>query len=280
MFAERAVNIGCAGNPLSAILHPGAHNASLGMLIIVGGPQYRVGSHRQFVHLARHLADAGIPVMRFDVTGMGDSEGQKRSFDNLNRDIQAAMDSFMVESEGLEEVVLWGLCDGASAALIYAPIDCRIKGLVLVNPWLENDVAKAQTQLFDYYLRRLFSPEFWRKLINGRVDLRGSAVELGSTVGATTGRSEITTDTQQYQARMLTAFEQYQQACLIVLSGMDLTAREFERQFDGHRGWRKAQLEKRLLRRQLAAADHTFSNSEAKKWLASATYDFVAQLAR
>ncbi|KAB8057318.1 hydrolase 1, exosortase A system-associated, partial [Janthinobacterium violaceinigrum] len=44
-----------------------------GVLIVTGGPQYRVGSHRQFVLLARALAAQGVPVLRFDLRGMGDS---------------------------------------------------------------------------------------------------------------------------------------------------------------------------------------------------------------
>ena len=45
--------------------------ASRGMLIVVGGPQYRAGSHRQFTLLARDVAATGVPTMRFDYRGMG-----------------------------------------------------------------------------------------------------------------------------------------------------------------------------------------------------------------
>ena len=37
------------------------------VLIVVGGAQYRVGSHRQFVRLARHLAAAGHRPGRADL---------------------------------------------------------------------------------------------------------------------------------------------------------------------------------------------------------------------
>ena len=72
---------------LLSIIHP-AQAAEItdpqtGVLIIVGGPQYRVGSHRQFVQLARALASNGIATMRFDYTGMGDSQGKKAEFDQV-----------------------------------------------------------------------------------------------------------------------------------------------------------------------------------------------------
>ena len=48
---------------------------------MVGGPQYRVGSHRQFTLMARAFAAAGYPVLRFDYRGIGDSEGESRGFE-------------------------------------------------------------------------------------------------------------------------------------------------------------------------------------------------------
>ncbi|MEO6566032.1 MAG: alpha/beta fold hydrolase, partial [Casimicrobiaceae bacterium] len=81
-------------------------------MIVVGGPQYRVGSHRQFALLARALARVGIPALRFDYRGMGDSEGDRRSFDEIDADIAAAIDTLCREAH-LARVVLWGLCDGA-----------------------------------------------------------------------------------------------------------------------------------------------------------------------
>ena len=47
-----------------------ASRADIGVVIVVGGPQYRVGSHRQFVTLARALAASGVPALRFDYRGM------------------------------------------------------------------------------------------------------------------------------------------------------------------------------------------------------------------
>jgi len=47
-----------------------------------------VGSHRQFVQLARRLAKQGYPTLRFDYRGMGDSEGVYRSFENVGPDLQ------------------------------------------------------------------------------------------------------------------------------------------------------------------------------------------------
>jgi len=89
---EQALVFDCQGEQLIGIIHQGESEIRIGVLIVVGGPQYRVGSHRQFLLLARALALHGTPVMRFDVRGMGDSGGEQRFFDQLDDDIRAAVD--------------------------------------------------------------------------------------------------------------------------------------------------------------------------------------------
>ena len=58
---ERGIVFGCAGEELVGVVHPVASPVARGVLVVVGGPQYRVGSHRQFVLLARRLAAAYQP---------------------------------------------------------------------------------------------------------------------------------------------------------------------------------------------------------------------------
>src|SRR5690606_31415058 len=110
------------------------------------------GSHRQFVLLCRHLAAHGIPAMRFDYRGMGDSTGAERGFDTVADDIRAAIDSFIKRVPSIGRVVLWGLCDAASAACLYAPSDERVGGLVLANPWVRTAAGEAKTYLKHYYV--------------------------------------------------------------------------------------------------------------------------------
>ena len=131
------------------------------MIVVVGGPQYRVGSHRQFVLLGRALASQGIAVLRFDLTGMGDSVGQAAGFEHCGKDVRDAT-SFLLESvAGLDRVCLWGLCDGASASLLYGRHDPRVGRMVLLNPWVRTEAGLAQAYLDTYYTRRLRSRAFW-----------------------------------------------------------------------------------------------------------------------
>ena len=149
-MTEHYISLAGAGYQLSAILHQGA--ATTGVLLIVGGPQYRVGSHRQFVKLSRYLAAQGVPSMRLDTAGMGDSSGSKAAFYQQTADIELAIDAFFQQCPQLTQVVLWGLCDAASAILIKLNRpDPRVSGVILLNPWVRQQQSHAKTMLKHYY---------------------------------------------------------------------------------------------------------------------------------
>ncbi|MBK6388240.1 MAG: hydrolase 1, exosortase A system-associated, partial [Rhodoferax sp.] len=173
-YVEEAVSFVCEGDTLWGILACPETPAETAIVVIVGGPQYRVGSHRQFVLLSRELASAGYAVLRFDYRGMGDSEGAHRTFDSVSSDIGAAIGILQQRVPSVKHVALWGLCDGASAALLYfhETHDPRVNGLCLLNPWIRSEASLAKTQVKHYYGRRLMQKEFWHKLASGKVTLR------------------------------------------------------------------------------------------------------------
>lgn len=182
-YDEQALSFACGADTLPAIVTLPQQPGTRGVLVIVGGPQYRAGSHRQFTLLARSLAAQGVPVMRFDARGMGDGEGAQRTFEDIGPDVQAAIDCFMQAVPGLRDVVLWGLCDGAAAAVLHGATDARVGGLVLLNPWARDEAGLAKTMLKHYYLRRLTDPALWRKVFSGRFDVRASAASLAAHIG-------------------------------------------------------------------------------------------------
>ena len=129
-----AVKMASEGSILYGVVHDPRSTAKRGVLMVAAGA-YRVGPHRQFLLLVRDWAADGIPVMRFDYQGQGDSEGAGAfNFDSLMHDIRSAIDCFTSAVPGIERVVLWGLCEAALNSLLYARRDPRVDGLVLVNP--------------------------------------------------------------------------------------------------------------------------------------------------
>ena len=178
-LTEVAVLFECLGEELVGIVCvPERLECRFGILVIVGGPQYRVGSHRQFVLLTRELARRGIACMRFDYRGMGDATGPALPFDAAAPDIRAAIDNFRAHAPGIAGVVLWGLCDGATAACLYAPLDARVRGMVLLNPWVRTPTTEARAMLRHHYLERLLDRTFWLRLLRGRVAIAAAIAGL------------------------------------------------------------------------------------------------------
>lgn len=259
---EAVLDIRCQGEPLVGILaEPAGPAAEVGVLILVGGPQYRAGSHRQFTLLARHLAGHGFAALRFDYRGMGDSPGEARDFLAVDDDIAAAIDALMAARPALRRVVLWGLCDAASAALMYldARRDPRVAGVALANPWVRSAATLAQTHVKHYYGRRLREKEFWLKLLRGGVGLqalRGLAGNLRLARGAARARP----DARSFQDRMASGLRGFDGPVLLVLSGDDYTAREFADWAATAPAWQGLLGRETVARHDMATADHTFSS--------------------
>jgi uncharacterized protein len=275
---ERFVVFACGETRCIGVVACPATNAersSVGVVIVVGGPQTRVGSHRQFVGVARVLAQAGVPAFRFDYRGMGDSDGAPRTFESIDDDIAAAIDAF-IEATRVARIVLWGLCDAATACLTYAPRDARVIGVVALNPWARSPQGEAAVRLKHYYLQRVLSREFWAKLVTGGLRLRRSATEVFDTLRV---RRERAVPQIDYLERLHRALRALDRPVLLFLSGRDFTAREFE-------AWVGADPERgTLLRRPfvqscpLADADHTFSTRKWHDAVAQRTLRWLQQLA-
>jgi len=275
-YREHAFSFDCAGDPLVGIVAaPDVFHSGTGILVIVGGPQYRVGSHRQFVLLSRELAENGVPCMRFDYRGMGDSPGAARTFEAVDTDIRAAIDAYFRAVPRLERVVLWGLCDAASAAAFYAPSDSRVEALVLLNPWVRTQAGVAKTYLKHYYLRRIFDPKFWRKLLEGTVEIgRGTREALAAVQQATARRGQD--PTIDLPSRMAARLKSARLPTLFVLSGRDYVANEFEQVCAANQEWARLLADASVER--LADADHTFASADWRASVAQTTLRWVEAL--
>lgn len=272
--AETAFVFDCHGDQLPAILHAG--HAEVGVVIVVGGPQYRVGSHRQFVLLARHLAAQGYPVLRFDYRGMGDASGDYRGFEAITPDIEAAVDAFLARQPGVRRVVLWGLCDAASAALFYAARDARITGLVLLNPWVRTDTGEARAYLGHYYRDRLADPAAWKALLRRPVRLLASLGSLAGLLRRAAARGDEGGDQQTLPERMLAGLEAFRGRVLLITSGRDLTAAEFLDAVQRSPRWQRALADDRVSRLELSEANHTFASAAQRQRVAEATAEWLA----
>ena len=261
-YVEEACVFPVAGERLLGIVARPDVPLDCGVLIVVGGPQYRVGSHRHFLLLARSLAAQGYPVMRFDYRGMGDSEGGARDFLQVSDDISAAIDALILACPGVRRVVLWGLCDAASAALLYVAerSDFRVVGLALLNPWVRSEASLARTHLKHYYGQRLLQREFWRKLFGGGVNPFASIRGFVANLCCAGGTKEERDSQDSFQERMAKGLREFSGEVLLILSGQDYTAKEFLEFAGTNANWSGLLDDKKISRVDLSEADHTFSS--------------------
>ncbi|MBN8461840.1 MAG: hydrolase 1, exosortase A system-associated [Dechloromonas sp.] len=272
---EQAFLFSCAGEALLGIACIPEMAASTGIVVAVGGPQYRVGSHRQFLLLSRSLARAGFPVLRFDFRGMGDSSGAMRDFEAVEDDIGAAIDAFVARYPGIERIVLWGLCDAASASLLYweARRDPRVYGMCLLNPWVRSEASLARTHVRHYYGQRLLQSEFWTKLLSGKADIFGAAAGLFANLRLT--RKGARAESRSFQGRMASALGAFAGPVLLVLSGNDYTAKEFLQYAGDDPAWEGLLARPQIATLSLPEADHTFSSANWRDRVAQGTVDWL-----
>lgn len=292
---ERPVVFDCHGTELIGIVATPRSVAPhrTGVVVLVGGPQYRVGSHRQFTLLCRHLAEHGIPSIRFDYHGLGDSDGPPAlGVDGVEVDLRAAIDTFMGTIPAVDGVVLWGLCGAASASALYAPSDDRVKGLILLNPWVRTQEGLAKAQLRHYYLGRLGDREFWGRIARGDVALASALMAFGTSVMKAAGWSRdnfavsgpsgregpslLPAAGETLPGRMIASLQRGGLPVLVVLSGnTDLTANEFRQVASGSAAWRQWMASAAVERHEIEGSTHTFSRTDWRDRVAEITTNWV-----
>lgn len=201
---ETPIVIPHRGQSLSAVLvtpETEAH-AEIAVVLLNAGAVRRVGPNRMWVEAARRWARRGVPVLRLDVAGIGDSDGDASRYardaglyaPGLVPQVLAALDA-LERSRVAHRFVVGGLCAGAYWAFHAALQDDRVVSAVMINPaaliWNEDlgaarDLRALVNQPFSLArLRRAATPERRRAVarwllgtprrLRDRVSARGRA---------------------------------------------------------------------------------------------------------
>ena len=205
--------------------------SNVAVLMVSGGAQTRVGSHRMQQQLAQMLLQQNISSLRFDFPGYGDAEGQPQDFIQHATWLAGVLANAKQLQPQIQHWLLFGLCDGASAILLNQHLIKQSAGLILLNPWCRAEGNHAQTMMRFYYWQRFKSKEFWQKLLRGEARPLESLKQLfGFWQKSKASQQQhgeikhITSD--NFLPQLFKNWSELSQPVLLVLSENDLTAQE------------------------------------------------------
>ena len=165
------------GGELFGIYHAAANPAGKAVLLCAPLGQDYIRCHRLYRQLANALAAEGIPVLRFDYYGCGDSAGSSDEvdWDRCLRDIVAAANELRSRS-GAGRVVAFGARLGASLALEAASAG-GIADVLAWDPVIDGESYVATLDAMQDALRR-----DTHRFVRPRSSTDASGQWLGSTV--------------------------------------------------------------------------------------------------
>ena len=135
---EKVIKFGRHDHLVGIITLPDDREASFqkpAILFLNAGLLHRIGPYRLHVDLGRALTSDGCITMRFDLSGIGDSQftAERAEYkENVKNDIQDAM-NFIQQKYNIDRFELVGLCSGAANAQMVAAVDHRIIGAVMMD---------------------------------------------------------------------------------------------------------------------------------------------------
>jgi pimeloyl-ACP methyl ester carboxylesterase len=185
---ERVLLVGEAPALVGIVTEPeGELDPSLPVLIVLNsGLVPRVGPYRSTVKFTRRAAREGFAAVRFDLSGVGDSDARRDNASFEERwiaDTRAVMDH-LEKTRGATRFVIMGLCSGADNAFQTAKRDARVAGIVQVDGY----AYKTPGYHARYYGKRLRDPEVMKRFAQ-RAAIRLRNRFLGK-LGAATARAE------------------------------------------------------------------------------------------
>ncbi|GAC1318312.1 MAG: hypothetical protein NVSMB25_07590 [Thermoleophilaceae bacterium] len=168
------------GQLFGVLSDPVGASASLCLVLLNAGPQRRTGPNRMWVEIARRWAARGVPTLRLDLSGIGDSDGDSARFADVgNFYVPEFVDQVRLALDDLEErgiarrFVLLGLCSGAYWGFHTALVDDRVAATIMLNPRaLEWDSWVHTLREIREIGEKLLSGAAWRRVFRRQASFK------------------------------------------------------------------------------------------------------------
>ena len=249
---RHVIEFPCAGETLVGTLDEAA--GTIGLLIVSGGNEIRMGAHRGMALLARKLAATGIPVLRYDRRGIGDSSGVNAGFRvdrrrHHRRGRRVSCSRSHPHRRGSAIATRPALSRCSTCRPESTRWCCPIRGSAAARTTCRNPPRFERA-----YVERLRDPREWLRLFRGGVDLRKLTCGLLKIARSQSEDDELVD-------RMAVALKESGVATTILLAERDDTAIAFRD------AWRKCAEATDASIRPLDSASHSYAGEADKKWL-------------
>ncbi len=263
---EEVLRFGADARLFGILTLPSAqhHAGKLPVFVFLNsGFLHRVGPGRLYVRLARTLAKMGFISFRIDLAGRGDSAGKAelRSEPSLLADYKDIV-QILEARLGASELVLTGLCSGADNALMIAPADRRVIGLLLMDPTVYPDRGFRVRQLFRKFTNRARYVEWLRKRFRRVTGPRAERAEEDQLLGSLTIGELPTLEQLRAAFRAICA---RQGRALAVFTGAAEDRMQYNHAGQLGRVLELADYEQHCTERFLATASHTFELEQHRR---------------
>ena len=146
---EKAFLFHCEGEDLLGILTLPAEPASAGVLIVVGGPQCRVGSGWQCATL-HGISPRAEPAACASTIAAWETAAAQCGPSSKSMPTSGPLSTRFTQRVLEPRASCFGGFATGLGNLFYAATDPRVTGVVLVNPWVRTQVGEARTYLRHY----------------------------------------------------------------------------------------------------------------------------------
>lgn len=167
-LTEETLVLGDSNHLVATSTTPGQHTAqgpAVVALLTNSGVIPRCGPNRMNVRLAREFAAMGIPSIRFDLSGLGDSSRPaqpKPMMEQWLADCQAIMDE-AERRHGCNRFLMIGFCSGAELAHLLAMQDKRLRAALLWDMYA-YPTLRSRMRFLIFRLQRVGWPGGLEKL--------------------------------------------------------------------------------------------------------------------
>lgn len=199
---------------------------SRGVVTVHGWGGTRTGPHRMMVRITRALAAKGVPALRFDLAGRGESDGvaAESNLDGMIADTVAAI-RFLQKTTGCQDVALTGICSGGNVAIGTATlISCSRLALISTlpfNPASSHAAARKTASRLSEFARKAMSVETWARALRGEINWGG----VGKTLSSSMHEDQEERKLKDSSRDIMAAFASLHTPSLFVYGGNDPEAR-------------------------------------------------------